>query len=137
MNTFAGSFRSLSRVEKALVVVELTFGVAAVGGGIGLITDMLAMSDEFLEGTVFDSYLIPGLALACLVGGSMLAAAWATLTAAPYAFLASIVAAVMVVGWFVVQFAAVGYVSWLQPVLIAFGLVQLGLTLAVFRGRVT
>ncbi len=43
-------------------------------GGIGLIANWIAMPVEMLQGSPFSSYLIPGLALSIIVGGSALLA---------------------------------------------------------------
>jgi hypothetical protein len=41
-------------------------------GGIALIANWIAMPVELLEGSIFSSYLIPGLSLSIIVGGSAL-----------------------------------------------------------------
>lgn len=127
------SVRTRSRSSLALMAVEIFFGFGAVAGGLGLIAGRLGMSDDYLEGTVFDSYLIPGLALAILVGGSMFVAAWSLWKPGPSTLSATVAAAAMVIGWFVVQFATVGYISWMQPAFAALGLLQLGLIWVTFR----
>lgn len=62
------------------MVLTAFVGLTAVGGGIALATG--AEGNRFplawLEGTPFDSYLIPGLILAIVVGGSSVLA-WAAL----------------------------------------------------------
>ena len=55
---------SKAMVRIMLVVLEVLMGLAAVGGGIGLVvTNELGMPLESLEGSPFGSYTIPGLVL--------------------------------------------------------------------------
>jgi hypothetical protein len=72
---------SKSAIIRVVSMVSTAFvGLTAVGGGIALATG--AEGNRFplawLKGTPFDSYLIPGLILAVVVGGSS-AVAWAAL----------------------------------------------------------
>jgi hypothetical protein len=128
-----GLSHTRSKAELALITVETIFGIGAVGGGIGLLTGSVGLSKDFLAGTPFDSYLIPGLALLVFVGGSMLGAAWNLWKRSRYALYGSLAAAAMIAGWFVVQLGTVGYISWMQPAFIGLGLIQMALTWLVFR----
>lgn len=58
---------SLSRF--LLIIFEAFLALTAIAGGIGLLTGILAMPVEYLSGSPFDSFLIPGLSLMVLVGG--------------------------------------------------------------------
>ena len=70
----------------ALVV----FGaLTTLAGGIGLLTGMIAAPLQWLEGSPFVNYTIPGLALAIIVGGSMLLAAATIFTGREIGVLAS------------------------------------------------
>jgi hypothetical protein len=52
----------------ALVAVEVLTAVAALYGGIGLIADnSIQMKDEWLIGTPFDSWVLPGIFLLLVV----------------------------------------------------------------------
>lgn len=63
----------------ALVVLQTLMGLAAAGGGIGLIlTNELGMPSEWMENSPFGSYTIPGLVL-LFVGCANLAGATAVL----------------------------------------------------------
>ncbi len=63
------------------IFVLVIFGtITTVAGGIGLLTRVIATPLEWLQGSPFVDYTIPGLALAILVGGSMLFAAATILT---------------------------------------------------------
>lgn len=58
-----------------LVILEGFLALTAIAGGIALFTGMLAPPVEYLAGSVFTSFLIPGLSLAVIVGGMALAGA--------------------------------------------------------------
>lgn len=57
----------LSRI--LLIFLESFLALTAIGGGIGLLTGLLAMPVEYLAGSIFTSFLIPGLSLMVVVGG--------------------------------------------------------------------
>lgn len=116
------------RRPTALLAVELFLGLNAVVGGIGLMINGLGMPLDQLDGSPFDSYLIPGLILALVVGGATLGAAglvWTRRTIAP---LASLAAGAVTVGWIAGQVAMLGSISLLQPVILGLGLLILGFT---------
>jgi hypothetical protein len=64
--------KKISRI--ILIVLTAFLALTTFLGGIGLITNWIAMSVELLHGSPFSSYLIPGLALSIIVGGSALLA---------------------------------------------------------------
>lgn len=54
-----------------LALLEVLMGIAAVGGGVGLVlTNGLGMPAEWMESSPFGSYTVPGLVLLLLVGSS-------------------------------------------------------------------
>jgi hypothetical protein len=67
--------------RKVLVALDAFVGLTAVGGGLALAAGLEGdrFPPEYLEGTPFDSYVVPGLILAAAVGGSATVAAIATL----------------------------------------------------------
>jgi len=70
---------------------------------------------EWLEGSPFDDYFIPGLILFVAVGGSLLAAATAVFAGPRRARHAALAAGLVVLGWLAVETLIIGYVSWMQP----------------------
>ena len=70
---------------------------------------------EWLAGSPFCDYFIPGLILFVVVGGSFLIATIAVFARHRIARLAAFSAVVIVFGWLAVQIAIIGYVSWMQP----------------------
>jgi len=83
---------------------------------------------EWLEGSPFRSYFIPGLALLILVGGSSLFASIAVFARFSYARPASFVYVILVFVWLAVQLSIIGYVSWMQPTTAIVSLIILMLT---------
>jgi hypothetical protein len=114
-------------IRFALMAVELIFVISAVGGGLGLLTGSLELPDEWLDSTPFDGYAIPAVILAVVVGGSWLAATWAVWARHPLAPLVSVAAGVVQLGWFAVQIALLGYISWMQPFYAALALITIAL----------
>lgn len=57
-----------------LIMLDAFLAITAVAGGIGLLTGAISLEVALLQGSLFRSYVIPGLALLLLVGGSALLA---------------------------------------------------------------
>lgn len=64
-----------SLVRGALVFIAGFLAVSAIPGGLALLAGFYAPPVEQLAGSVFRSFLVPGLTLLLVVGGSALAAA--------------------------------------------------------------
>lgn len=87
---------------------------------------------DWLLGTPFRSYFAPSFILFVVVGGSSLVATLAVLARKGAARAAAVVAAVVILVWIGVQVSLIGFVSWLQPLVAAMGvmILRLALTLA-------
>jgi len=97
---FAGS--RLLRISGAtLFVADLFVALTAVFGGITVATGVDKFPAGWLAGTVFNSYLVPGLILAVVVGGSATAATFATLRKRDLGTLFSALAGGILLGWLV------------------------------------
>jgi hypothetical protein len=94
-------------------------------GGVGLIaTNGLGMKVSDLAGSPFGSYLLPGLALAVIVGGLMGAAAVADWRATDWAPLLSFAAGGALVVFEIVEALSIGGIrSGLQPALFTLALI--------------
>jgi hypothetical protein len=90
-----------SRVRFVLFAVDAFVALTATGGGIALATG--AEGDRFpvewLQGTPFKSYQMPGIILAGAAGGSATAAAAATLRDPRSGGLASLLSGLILTGW--------------------------------------
>lgn len=112
----------------SLVVLETLMGLAAVVSGPALIaTNGLGMPAEWMANSPLGNYTLPGLVLLA-VGLVNLAGAVLVLRRHRWAAPASAAAGLLWVGWFVVQVAVVGLVSWQQPLYSVIGLLILGLS---------
>lgn len=97
--------------------------VNALGGAVYLLGGAEGFPAEWLERLPFRSYVIPGLTLGVVVGGSMFAAAWSVSRRRRGARTAFCGAAAILLGWLATQVAMLGYISWLQPAFAALALV--------------
>jgi hypothetical protein len=134
-------------VNTRIVLLVLTgaVGVTAVAGGVALILGAL-VSDlatvlsppvAYLEGSPFATFLVPGLVLAVVVGGTHLAAFAALLRRTPRRHLVTTIAAFGVLIWIFVQMMFIPF-SPLQAGYFAAGLAEVGfvlLALGVLRDR--
>jgi hypothetical protein len=91
-----------------LIVLDAFLAVTSVAGGIGLLTGVISPPTELLQGSIFGSYTIPGLALLFLVGGSALAAMVLMLRRHAEGALASGLAAMMIMGFEIVEVLVIG-----------------------------
>jgi hypothetical protein len=107
------------------MAIEFFVGLMAVPCGILLIVNGLGMSRDVLDGTPFGSFLIPGLVLAFVVGGSLLAAAYLEWRRKSIAPLASTGAGCVLLGWIVIEAAMVESGRELQAVIFTFAVLIL------------
>jgi hypothetical protein len=98
-----------------LCVLDPFLAISAIGGGIGLLVGAADLPQEWLDDTPFASYAIPGIILAVVVGGAWLIASLALYSRYRFAPFASLLAGTLQLGWFAVQVAMLGYISWMQP----------------------
>jgi len=111
----------LVALSAAVSGVALALGERA--GSLGIIPPL-----EWLEGTPFDSYLLPGLVLIVVVGGTHALAFILLLRRTGWALAASAVAGFGMVIWVFVQMALIPY-SFLQAVYFGAGLLEIVLVL--------
>ncbi|MFG6444825.1 hypothetical protein ACFXQA_06080 [Microbacterium sp. P07] len=108
----------------------LAFGAisALVGGALGVVVNGAGVPLEYLEATPFDSYVIPGLILGVVVGGTQGFAAISTQRRRSYGLLAAAVAGFGMTIWIFVEVTITGY-SWLQVVFLGLGIGEIALVL--------
>lgn len=127
--------RNVSRV--ALFAADAFAGLTAVGGGVALATGLESdrFPPEYLEGTPFGSYVVPGLILAGVVGGSATTAALATLRSKEAGGLTSMLAGAIMMGWIVGEVLILNQPSWTRTEVFYFvlGLLMAALGLVVRR----
>jgi hypothetical protein len=123
-------------IRLALLVVQSFVAVTAIAGGVALVigslyptlSTALIPPPEYLEGSPFDSYLIPGLTLAVVLGGVHLAAFVFVRLWNRFAMLVAAAAGYAALIWIFVQMIVIPF-SFLQTVYFAAGLLELGLVL--------
>ncbi|MBK7075515.1 MAG: hypothetical protein IPH44_24810 [Myxococcales bacterium] len=125
-------------------ILFLLTGLAAViGGGLLVVRPdggWLGMSRALLEETPFGSFLIPGLVLALVVGGSQLAAGLALVQRRSNDVRLALAAALVLAGWIAIQALMLGVVIWLQPLVFLIAILEAGMTASALprkdrRGR--
>jgi len=125
---------SLPAATRTLLGLELFVAFWAFAGGIGMMGGGLDLPSEWLEGTPFKNYFIPGLILVVVIGGSMLAASLVVWSRRPFFGPVSLLAGCILVIWIIVQVVLIGYRSWMQPTFFAFGLAVVALAIPPFAG---
>ena len=119
-----------------LVGAELFVAVGAVYGGVGLIANnSIGMLPEWLDGTPFSSWTLPGVFLLLVVAAPMTTAAVAELRRFSWAYAASVVAGAAMVGWIIAQLLIIQRYFFLQPIMFAFGALVLLLAWVAHRGE--
>jgi hypothetical protein len=108
-----------ARRRWTLAAIESLVAVNALGGMAYALGGAPGVPEEWLDDTPFGSYLVPGLYLGVVVGGSSLAAAYATIRDPRRARVAAFGSSAVMVSWIVAQVAVIGYRSALQPLLAA------------------
>jgi hypothetical protein len=96
-----------------LLVALLIQGLSGLAGGIGLILDptgnSLSIPIEWLHGSPFDNYLIPGLFLFFALGAFPVFVAYGIWKYRTWSWLSSLLVGVMLIIWIVVEILVIGY----------------------------
>lgn len=129
-----------------LLIVQAFVAVTALAGGVALIlgavspqlATVLSPPTEYLDGSPFVGYLVPGLLLAGLLGGVHLVAFILLLRRNPWQLFAAAAAAFAMLIWVFVQMVFIPF-SFLQAIYFALGIAEVGLVmlaLGITRTRV-
>jgi hypothetical protein len=115
---------------RLIIIFDAFLALTAMAGGIGLITGLNAPPLDWLQGSIFGSFVLPGLALLVIVGGGALVATVLMLLRRPYAILVSGAVGLAIIVFEIVEVLTIG-----SPAGIAQGLqifyFLLGLVIAV------
>ncbi|GAA3212835.1 hypothetical protein ACFFPJ_06290 [Microbacterium terregens] len=117
-----------------LMLTQAFVAVTALAGGSALIVaeplpqtaTVLSPPEDYLLGTPFTSYLVPGLLLAVVVGGVHTAAFLLNLTRSSWRVLGAATAGFALLIWIFVQMVFIPF-SFLQAVYFVAGLAEIGL----------
>ncbi len=126
-----------SRLERALIALEVLLAIGAYGGGWKLIAshwnpdDFLPVSE--LAGTPFSTWLIPGVLLVLLNGVLPTVVAVGAMHETPWARWGHPLVGLVLTTWIVVQIAMIGHSHVLQTIFLAWGVVTLVMGLMALR----
>lgn len=123
-------------IRIVLTVLTALVGITAIAGGVALVFGASRPSASggvvpdlaYLGGSPFTSYIVPGVVLAVIVGGTHLLAAMLVGRGAPSGPFATAVAGFGLLIWIFVQMMFIPF-SVLQAIYFAAGLFELGLVL--------
>ena len=111
-----------------LIVIASFAAISAIGGGMGvMLTNGLGMPLGWLRFTPFASYLLPGLILTVVVGGSALAAAILLVMHHAWGNIVALGAGAIMTGWIIAEVFLIRQVAWLQLVYFIVGLAMMEL----------
>jgi len=117
--------RTMPAMRQTVVGLHLFNAVSAVGGGIALIVGGLGVPIDLLRHTPFESFVIPGIFLAVVIGGTALLGATALLAHWRRALVISSAAGAVMVGWIAGETLLVEGFSWLQGLYLLTGAIAL------------
>jgi hypothetical protein len=119
-------------IRIALLVIDAFVAVTAVIGGLALVMGLEGnrFPLKLLESTPFSSYMMPGLILMVVVGGSASIAMAALLRGLDRGAPASIVAGAMLMGWITGETLLLHQPSWFEAFYFALGVTMAALGLA-------
>jgi hypothetical protein len=118
--------RLRTSVYRGLLAVSLFHAVSAVGGGIGMVVaDGLSMPKSLLTDSPFRTFLVPGLILLGVVGGTQSTASILLVRRRPSALLWSAVAGFGMLIWIIAEIAMIDALTWAQLIYVVSGFLQL------------
>lgn len=112
-------------IRYSLAILLLIIALNAFGGGYYAIAGAKDVPLEWLKGSPFKSYIIPGLFLFIVVGGLCLFTSIALFSHKPYARTLSFICGILLIVWITIQVRLIGYVSWMQPAIVVAGIIVL------------
>ena len=115
---------------RALLGLLVLQGLSAIAGGTGLTLDPtgseVGLDPNWLDGSPFADYLVPGVILLVVLGVGPLAVAFGLLRRARWSWAGSLWVGLALVIWIAVQVAVVGYIPR-PPLQLAYGLLGLAI----------
>jgi len=119
-------------IVAALAALALFGALSALAGAVvALAANGAGVPLEYLSHSPFSSFVVPGLVLGVVVGGTQLSAAIALLARRRRALLLSAVAGFGMLIWIFVELAIIRHYSWLQAVYFSLGGLELVLVLGL------
>ncbi len=122
-----------NRIVSGVLIALLLFGAVSSFGGavLAIAFDGAGVPKEWLANSPFTSYLVPGLILGVIVGGTQLVAAIALLTRRHWALRMAAIAGFGMMMWIFVELAIILQYSFLQTLYFGLGGLELILVLVL------
>lgn len=112
-------------------MIQILVGIGALGGGSMLILDpsgqSLGLPLEYLSGSVFGTYLIPGLVLAGIIGVGHIVGAGLSFKRSKASGPACLALGIILIVWMAVQVGVIGYRMWIQALFLGVGGLEIAL----------
>ncbi|MFD1096257.1 hypothetical protein [Salegentibacter chungangensis] len=119
---------SKATLEVCLGSIQIFNGLSGLLGGYMLITDptgdSLYMNLNWLKGTPFPNFLIPGILLFLFIGVSNIYGSWFTFKKSVKLAHLGLFSGIILMIWILSQLAMIGYKGFLQPLYFVSGLLQ-------------
>ena len=124
-----------NRIVSGVLIALLLFGAVTSFGGavLAIAFDGAGVPKEWLANSPFTSYLMPGLILGVIVGGTQLVAAIALLARRHWALLMAAIAGFGMMTWIFVELAIILQYSFLQTLYFGLGGLELILVLVLLE----
>lgn len=122
-------YEKLTRYSLAIII--LVVAINALGGGFYGMAGAKDVPLEWLKGSPFTSYFIPGLILFVVIGLGFLLTSVGLFMCKRWAIQGSFLCGIGLFIWICVQVYFIGRVSWLQPVMMVVGFVIMILSLVL------
>jgi hypothetical protein len=135
-----GTPKPLLRTSRILLgLLELFIAIGGIAGGVGLVLDTSGVNLGFttmqLARSPFQDYLAPGLILLFLIGlGNLIGSVSAFLRYRYTGELALFLGGFLAL-WIIVQIFWLGFASWLQPIYLLIGCVEMLLGWRIIKGK--
>lgn len=113
----------------SLAIIILVVALNALGGGFYGMAGAKDVPLEWLKGSPFTSYFIPGLILFVVIGLGFLVTGVGLFMRQRWAVQVSFLCGMVLLIWIVVQLYFIGHVSMLQPLMMAVGFMIMILSL--------
>jgi len=127
----------MSTTRRTVVGLHLFNALSAVGGGIALVACGLGVPTVLLRNTPFESFVVPGIFLAVVIGGSATMRAAALLAHWRWAMVTSGAAGAVMVGWILGETLLVEGFSWLQGLYLLTGSVVIVASIRLIQATTT
>jgi hypothetical protein len=98
----------INTIRVILTVLAFFLSLTAILGGIALMANFYTPPVDFLQGSIFKDFTVPGLALSLIVGGSALFAAILLLRKSKYATLFATTAGIIIMFFEFVEVMVIG-----------------------------